>query len=504
MSTLANKNLTDAKVASTGIVGLDACTHGGLPRGRVYLVEGDPGVGKTTLALKFLLAGRDNNEKVLLVSLAETPDEMKAVCESHNWDLTGVDVFNLSPTQFGQEEEYSILQPSEIELSDTIKKIFVEVDRLHPSRVVLDSLSEIRLLAQNPLRYRRQILALKQHFVNRNCTVLLLDDRASDSHDLTLQSLVHGVIELQKQSPVFGKARRKLQVVKLRGVNFQAGFHDFSIVKGGIEVYPRLIAAEYHEEFLRERCTSGVPELDLLSGGGIDRGTTTLIVGPAGAGKSSLAAMYAVTAAERGEKAAIFTFDEGTATLIERCRELKMNLLPHIKAGRIHLQQIDPAEMSPGEFMWHAKSIVENFGARVVIVDSLTGYLDAMPESQFLTFQMHEMLTYFNQQGVITILTMAQHGLIGQNMQTPVDVSYLADTVFLIRYFESQGTIRKAISVVKKRSSKHEKTIREYKLGPNRVEVGPVLKEFRGVLTGVPEFSGEQTSMLKDRTDGGS
>lgn len=505
---LANKgrftltSVDKSSIASTGITGLDACTQGGLPRGRVYLIEGDPGVGKTTLALKFLLEGRDQKEKVLLVSLAETPDEMKSVSMSHGWDLTGVDVFNLSPSQFGQEEEYSILQPSEIELSDTIKKIFVEVDRLKPTRVVIDSLSEIRLLAQNPLRYRRQILALKQHFLLRNCTVLLLDDRASDSHDLTLQSLVHGVIEMQKHSPVFGKARRKLQVVKLRGVDFQAGFHDFNIVKGGIEVYPRLIAARHHKNFKPERCPTHIRELDDLSGGGLDRGTTSLIVGPAGAGKSSLAVMHVVTAAERGEKAALFTFDEGIETLLNRAAQLKMDLRPHIESGLVHVQQIDPAEMSPGEFMWHVKSIVEKFGARVMVVDSLTGYLDAMPESQFLTIQMHEMLTYLNQQGVISILTMAQHGLVGSNMQTPVDISYLADTVFLIRYFESHGTVRKAISIVKKRSGKHEKTIREYKLG-NRIEVGPVLKEFQGVLTGVPEFLGPQTAMLEDTHDGG-
>jgi circadian clock protein KaiC len=497
------KQSSENTIASTGIIGLDACTHGGLPRGRVYLIQGDPGVGKTTLAMNFLLAGRNAGEKVLLVSLAETQDEMKSVSQSHDWDVSGINVFNLSPTEYGQEEEYSILQPSEIELSETIKKIFVEVDRIQPTRVVIDSLSEIRLLAQNPLRYRRQILALKQHFVNRKCTVLLLDDGASDTHDLTLQSLVHGVIELQKHSPIFGKARRKLQIVKLRGVDFQAGFHDFNIVKGGIEVYPRLVASEYHANFERETCTSGVKQLDALSGGGIDRGTTTLIVGPAGAGKSSLAAMYAITAAERGEKAAIFTFDEGIGTLLERCAQLNMDLVPHIKSGLIHLQQIDPAEMSPGEFMWNVKGIVEKSDVKVVVVDSLTGYLDAMPESQFLTIQMHEMLSYLNQLGIITILTMAQHGLVGTNMQTPVDISYLADTVFLIRYFEAEGSIRKAISVVKKRSSKHEKTIREYSLGKHRVEVGPVLTEFRGVLTGVPEYRGSKALTSEDRAHAG-
>jgi circadian clock protein KaiC len=475
--------------AATGIVGFDAFTQGGFAARRIYLLEGDPGVGKTTFALQFLLEGVAKGEKVLLLSLAESIDELASVAESHGWSLKDINIFNLSASETMQEAQYSILQPSEVELGETIEKIVAEVDRLKPSRIVLDSLSEMRLLAQTPLRYRRQILALKKHFIGRNSTVLLLDDRAGESKDLTLQSLVHGVVELQKYSPVYGKARRKLQVVKMRGVDFQAGFHDFSIVKGGIRVYPRLVASDHKTDFKPGRCSSNIAELDEILGGGLDRGTATLIVGPAGSGKSSLAALYAFRAAENGESAAIFTFDEGIETLLTRTRALNIDLAPHIEAGRIHLQQIDPAEMSPGEFMWHVKHVVEDIGAKFVVIDSLTGYLDAMPESEFLTIQMHEMLTYLNHQGVVSILTMAQHGYLGANMSSPADISYLADTVIVLRYFEARGEIKKAISVMKKRSGDHQTAIREYTLGPDRIRVGRELKDFHGILTGTPILS---------------
>lgn len=490
-------NQADPKtIASTGIKGLDAFIGGGLPRNRLYLVEGDPGVGKTTLAFQFLMEGVQQNEKVLLISLAESSDELTAIAESHGWDLGGIVIFSLGPMEFGVEEQYSIMQPSEMELSETIEKIFKEVERVKPSRVVVDSLSELRLLAQNPLRYRRQILALKHLFATKNCTVLLLDDRTSDSIDQTLQSLVHGVIELQRYSPAYGKGRRKMQVVKLRGVAFQAGFHDFNIVRGGLEIYPRLVAANFRKPFQRESVLSGSPGLDSILGGGIDRGTTTLIMGPAGTGKSSIGALYALKAAERGEKAVIFTFDEGTDTLLTRMAALQMDLKPYIASGHIRLQQVDPAEMSPGEFMWHVKEAVDDQGAGTILIDSLTGYLDAMPESQFLTIQMHEMLTYLNQQGVTSLLTLAQHGYLGSNMQNPADISYLADTVILVRYFEANGEIKKAISVVKKRTGKHETTIREYSLGPSRINVGNSLQEFHGVLTGVPTFTGDLTKIM--------
>lgn len=489
-----------AQLVSTGVTGLDAFIGGGLPRGRVYLVEGDPGVGKTTLAMQFLRAGIEQGETALLVSLAESPDELAAVAASHGWKLDGLSVLPLAPSDFNQDDQYSVMQPSEIELGETIQRIAKEVESVKPQRIVLDSLAELRLLAQSPLRYRRQILALKSLFATKNCTVLLLDDRTSDQHDLTLQSLVHGVIELQKHSPTFGKARRKLQVVKLRGVSYQAGYHDFNIVIGGIEVYPRLVAADGATREHKETLSSGSKELDALLGGGLDRGTTTLMMGPAGSGKSSLGALYAVIAAERTEKAAIFTFDEGRETLLDRCAALKMDLRPHVNDGAVLLKQIDPAEMSPGEFMWHVKRVVEN-GVRTVVIDSLTGYLDAMPESQFLTIQMHEMLTYLNRQGVTSILTMAQHGYLGPFMQSPADISYLADTVILLRYFETNGEIKKAISVVKKRSGNHETTIREYRLGPNRISVGHALSEFHGVLTGTPQFFGPRSEMMGNSSE---
>lgn len=496
MDSYRKNRIDEQLIASTGIEGLDAFIGGGLPKNRIYLVEGDPGVGKTTLAFQFLMEGVRQDEKVLLISLAEGPDEIAAVAKSHGWNLNGIEIFSLGPAPFGVEEQYSIMQPSEMELSDTIEKILKEVERVQATRVVVDSLSEVRLLAQNPLRYRRQILALKHSFVGKNCTVLLLDDRTAESKDQTLQSIVHGVIELQKYSPAYGRGRRKIQVVKLRGVSFQAGYHDYNIVRGGLEVYPRLIASNYRKNFEVESVTSGSAELDRLLGGGIDRGTTTLIMGPAGTGKTSIGALYAVRAAERGEKAIIFTFDEGTKTMLSRADSLKMSLTPHIESGLLRLQQIDPAEMTPGEFMWHVKGAVEEFGARTVLIDSLTGYLDSMPESQFLTIQMHEMLTYLNQQGVTSILTMAQHGNLGSSMQSPADISYLADTVLLLRYFESNGEIRKAISVVKKRTGQHETAIRDYKLGPDRITVGESLKDFHGILTGVPIFTGSHDSMM--------
>lgn len=485
---------------ATGNEGLDDVLCGGFPANRLYLVEGDPGTGKTTLALNFLLEGARAGESVLYVTLSETKEELTAVAESHGWSLDSINIYELIPAEesLKTETQYTIFHPSEVELGDTTKAVIEQVERLKPRRIVFDSLSEMRLLARDPLRYRRQILALKQFFAGRQCTVLLLDDRASTDGDLQVQSIAHGVLMLEQLTLDYGAERRRLRVIKLRGSRYRGGFHDFTIQTGGIDVYPRLVAADHHQDFAPEPISGGVPALDALLGGGLDRGTSTLIMGPAGAGKSSIAAQFAATAAKRGEIAAAFIFDEGINIHLARAAGLGTDLRSEVEAGRVKVKQIDPAELSPGEFAYYVRRAVEQDGARVVIIDSLNGYLQAMPDERFLTVQMHELLTYLNQQGVVTILVMAQHGFMGVNMGTPVDVSYLADTVMLLRYFEASGAVRRAISVVKKRTGYHEDTIRELRLSSKGVEVGKPLTEFHGVLTGVPTYSGENRIALKD------
>jgi circadian clock protein KaiC len=381
-----------------------------------------------------------------------------------------------------------MFHPSEVELSETTKSVLTEVERTKPSRVVFDSLSEMRLLAQIPLRYRRQILALKQFFIGRQCTVLLLDDRTSEVSDLQLQSLAHGVVTLEQLAPEYGAERRRLRVVKMRGMRFRGGYHDFCIVPGGLVVYPRLIASEHRRPFETGQLKSGVEALDVLLGGGFDRGTSGLLMGPAGSGKSSIAIQYAHAAAERGERAVIFAFDESLTTLMARSAGLGANLQGHVEAGRLRVQQVDPAELSPGEFAHGVRRAAERDGAKVVVIDSLNGYLNAMPEERFLMIQLHELLTYLGQLGVVSLLVVAQHGLLGSAMQSPVDVSYLADTVVLLRYFEARGKLRRAISVVKKRSGAHEATLREMRMGAGGIWVGQPLEDFQGVLTGTPTF----------------
>jgi circadian clock protein KaiC len=476
----------------TGDEGLDKVLGGGFPANRLYLVEGDPGTGKTTLALKFLLEGASRGEAVLYVTLSETKEELTAVAASHGWSLEGVNIYELIPAEesLKTEAQYTIFHPSEVELGDTTKAVLAEVERLKPRRIVFDSLSEMRLLAREPLRYRRQILALKQFFAGRQCTVLLLDDRTSTVGDLQVQSIAHGVLMLEQLALDYGTERRRLRVVKLRGSRYGGGFHDFTIQTGGIEVYPRLVAAEHGQDFTHELVSSGVEALDALLGGGLDRGTSTLILGPAGSGKSSISAQFAASTAMRGELTAAFIFDEGINIHLARAAGLGIGMRDELNAGRINAKRIDPAELSPGEFAYHVRSAVERDGARLVIIDSLNGYLQAMPDERFLTVQMHELLSYLNQQGVITLLVMAQHGFLGTNMGTPADVSYLADTVILLRYFEAEGAVRRAISVVKKRTGYHEDTIRELRLSSKGIEVGEPLREFQGVLTGIPTYSG--------------
>ncbi len=477
-------------LVATGIAGFDDIIGGGFSPRRLYLIEGDPGAGKTTLALQYLMEGRQQGERGLYVTLSETREELEGVAQSHGWSLDGIDICELIPSEESllPEAQSRMFHPSEVELSETTQAVLAEVERIEPTRVVFDSLSEMRLLAQSPLRYRRQILALKQFFSGRNCTVLLLDDRTSESADLQLHSLAHGVVVLQQLAPEYGAERRRLRVVKMRGKRFRGGFHDFSILEGGLEVYPRLVASEHREPFPVGQLPSGVEEIDQLLGGGLDRGTSALLMGPAGSGKSSLALQYAVAAAERGEHAIVYTFDESLTTLMTRMAGLGVDLAPHIKSGMINVQQIDPGELSPGEFVHRMRRGTESSGARVVVIDSLNGYLSAMPEERFLIIQLHELLTYLGQRGVVTLLVVAQHGILGSGMQTPVDASYLADSVILFRYFESKGSLHRAISVVKKRSGFHEATLRELRLSNRGIWVGEPLTGFQGVLTGTPTF----------------
>jgi circadian clock protein KaiC len=481
---------------STGIQGLDEVLVGGLSPNRLYVIEGEPGTGKTTLALQFLLEGARLGEPVLFVSLSETEEELRSVAESHGWSLDGITIRELVPTEdsLRPSEQYTMFHPSEVELNETTRTILTEVERIKPARAVFDSLTGLRLLAGNELRYRRQILALKQFFTGRNCTVLLLDDTASRERDLQVQSLAHGVILLEQFNPEYGSERRRAIVMKFRGVRYRGGYHDFVIRRGGIEVYPRLVANEVRTISDLEKLPSGVTELDALLGGGIERGTSTLVVGAPGTGKSSLAAQFVAAAANRDQSAAMFVFDESVSTLLTRAAGLGIGLWKHMEAGRVTVQQVDPAELSPGEFAHAIRRAIEKQRVSIVVIDSLNGFLQAMPEERFLVIQLHELLTYLGQAGVATILIGAHQGLVGSQMVAPVDASYLADTVILMRYFEAKGEVRQAISVVKKRGSAHERSIREFRFENGQIIVGEPLREFRGVLTGVPVYEGADSS----------
>lgn len=481
--------MESSSVAPTGIKGLDHILLGGFPRKRVYLVQGDPGVGKTTLGLQFLLEGQRNGEKGLYITLSESAEELAAVAKSHGWSLEGVEVFEqLIGEDTLSEEDTTVFYPAEVELGETIKGMLVEVDRVKPQRVVLDSLSEIRLLAQNSLRYRKQILALKQFFAVRNCTVLFLDERTSELQDTQLQSVPHGVVELERFTPLYGSARRRMQLVKIRGLNFKDGYHDFSIVTGGIVVYPRLVAAEQPHHFVGRRdMPSGLSGLDTMLGGGLDRGTSTVIMGPAGTGKSALATQYAVAAAERGEHASMFIFEESVSSLLHRAEGLGMPLRQYVEKGLITIRQVDPAQLQPGEFAHLVRDAVEEKATRVLVIDSLNGYLNAVPEERFLLLHLHELLSYLGQHGVASILIFAQHGMLGQ-MHGAVDVSYLADCVVVLRYFEAEGKIHKAISVMKKRSGAHETAIRAFTMNDKGIEIGEALTKYRGVFSGLPNY----------------
>jgi circadian clock protein KaiC len=500
-STESSEDIVQTRV-SLGVKGLDSILNGGLPENHIYLVEGEPGTGKTTIALQFLFEGIKKGESVLYVTLSETKRELLEISRSHGWSLDGLNIYELVPSDetLKPESQYTIFHPSEIELNETTSAVLEQVERLKPRRVVFDSLSEMRLLARDPLRYRRQILALKQYFAPRDCTVLLLDDKTSDAKDLQVQSIVHGVLTLEHLAMEYGSERRRLRVIKLRGSSFRGGYHDFNMDKGGIQVFPRLTAADHSQEFQQERVETGVSELDVLLGGGLDRGTSTLILGPAGSGKSSIGAQIAMSAAAKKENAAVFIFDEIRETYVTRAIGLGSAIQEYIDEGLISIKQIDPAELAPGEFAHAIIDSVNSKNARVVVIDSLNGFLNSMPEERFLTIQMHELLTYLNRQGIVTLLVMAQHGFLG-HMSSPVDVSYLADTVLMLRYFEAEGAIHRALSVVKKRTGAHENTIRELLLTSEGLRVGKPLTNFHGVLTGVPTYKGGKEELISESGD---
>ena len=481
---------------STGVAGLDDVVSGGLEPGRVYLVEGTPGTGKTTLSLQFLMAGRAAGERTLYVTLSESEAELRTVAASHGWTLDGVEIFELvNEVGLAPDLEQTVLHPSELELGETARGVMDKVIEVEPSRVVFDSLSEMRLLAQSPLRYRRQVLALKHFFTQRGCTVLLLDDRTGSGTDLQLHSIAHGVITLEQLALEYGAERRRLRVVKLRGSQFRGGFHDFSIEPGGLDVHPRLIAAEHYADFADTPASTGSAGLDRLLGGGLVPGTNTLLIGPSGAGKTTTATRAALAALQRGDRAAHFLFDEGTRTLLTRTASLGIDLQPYIDSGAFKLRQIDPAELSPGEFAGLMRTAVERDGVKLIVIDSLNAYLQSMPGERHLLLQMHELLSYLNQRGIITLMILGQHGLIGE-IRTEIDLSYLADAIMLLRYFEVDGEVRKAVSVVKTRTAAHERSIREFWFDQGGVQVGEPLTGFRGLLGGSPVWTDGAAALL--------
>jgi circadian clock protein KaiC len=502
------KNVSTAlnnECCSSGVQGLDNILGGGLPRDCFYLIQGDPGSGKTTLALQFLLEGVRQGEKVFYVTLSETRDELLKVTRSHGWSLESIPLLELSAIEqlLRPEAQTTVFHPSEFELNRVSKLLIDEVSKTRPARVVFDSLSEFRLLSETALRYRRELLNLKQHFARYQSTVLLLDDkvdRGAIGVDPHVLSLSHGVIEMEQLSPDYGTSRRRLRVLKLRGIKFREGYHDYTIETGGLCVFPRLIAAEHYAMIKREPVSSGINELDSLFGGGLDRGTTTLILGAAGTGKSTLALQYAAHMAGRGDRGIIFGFDETRAILLARAKALGMDLEPHIQSGLITAQQIDPAEISPGQFAARILDEV-NGGCKLVVIDTLNGYLNAMPGEKYLSNQLHELTSYLNFKGVVTILILAQHGLVSVT-ETPLDLSYLADTVVSLRFFETAGEVKQSVAVIKKRSGPHEKTIREFKMEAGRgLRIGKPLKEFHGVLTGRPVFDGTLGEMMSARDE---
>jgi len=480
------------------VPGLDEVLCGGLTKDRLYLLEGTPGTGKTTVALQFLIEGARRGEKCLCITLSETEDELREVARSHGWSLDGVTIRENIPSErdLAPDEQNTMFHPSHVEMSAMVQALLRDIEEIRPARLVIDSVSELRLLAGSLLEYRRQFLALKRCFREARSTVLLLDDiTGREMQDMHLQSIVHGVLRLEGIAQEYGGERRRLRVIKFRGTRFRDGHHDYVIRRGGLRAYPRVVASEHRHSLPLRKLSSGIEGLDQLLGGGVEGGTSTLLVGAAGTGKSSLAALFAAAAADRGEQAALFIFDESVATLLTRTTGLGIDLRKHVEKGRVTIQPVDPAELSPGEFAHAIRNMVEQHGVSIVVIDSLNGYLNAMPGERFVIIQLHELLMYLGQAGVATLLTGTHQGLVGNQLKTPVDASYLADTVVLLRYFEARGEIRKAISVVKKRGGAHERTIREFSLENGRMRIGEPLRKFRGVLTGVPVLEGPRAEI---------
>jgi circadian clock protein KaiC len=491
---MEQQNTDPGRFLSSGVPGLDSILAGGLTRDRLYLVEGEPGTGKTTLALQFLNEGVRLGESVLYITLAETTVELSSVAQSHGWTLDGIHIEEIIPDQasLDPDQQYSIFHPSEIELGTTTQRILAAIEKYKPTRAVLDSLSELQLLAESPLRYRRQVLALKQYLASRNCTTIFLDDRTALSTDLQVRSVAHGVITLELASQSYGSERRRLRVVKYRGIAFRGGSHDYRILHGGLHVFPRLVAADTRGSGSRVQLSSGLPELDALLGGGLEEGMSTLVAGPPGSGKSTVAAQFVAAACRRGERAAMFLFEEARNNMLNRSESLGLGMKLAIAKGLLTVQQVDPAELTPGQF---TQAVVQaaSDGARVIVIDSLNGYLNAVPDERFLSTYLHELLTYLGQCGVVTIVVGVQAGMIGGAMTTAVDASYIADNVIMLRYFEADGEVRQAISVFKKRGSRHERTLRDFCIAEHGPRVGAVLAGFHGVLTGVPTYINPST-----------
>ena len=490
--------LTQSPRIDTGVSGLNDILSGGLPAGQMYLLEGTPGTGKTTLALQFIRTAIMAEESALYITLSESKRELEASARSHGWKDEELSIAEFIPAEasLSPDQQYTVFHPSEVELASTIQKLTDLIEEKKPTRLVIDSLSELRLLASDTMRYRRQLLALKQFFAGRDTTVLLLDDRSAEGSDMQLQSIAHGVLRLDKVQQSYGATRRHIEILKLRGSSFREGFHDYTIETGGVRIYPRLIANEHDSKFPTERMKSGIDDLDSMFGGGINRGSSTLLIGPTGVGKSTLAMQFAYSAAKRGDRSIVYAFDEVLRTAQERAEDLGLAVNEEIAKGTLSMSQVDPAELSPGEFIWQIRCDVEERDTRVLVIDSLNGLLNAMTGERDLLLQLHELIAYLNQKGVVTFIILTQHGLVG-SMHTEIDVSYLADTVVLLRYFEAKGEIRQVISVLKQRVGRHERMLREFTVGEGGIAIGESLKEFRGVLTGVPDIS-ESTFISKN------